>query len=744
MQLTQDQIKAQTELLSFLNSSDKAFVLKGHAGTGKEQPISTYVQTPTGKVMFGNLKVGDKVFTQSGKTTSVVGIYPQGIKPVYEIKFRDGTSTRCGLEHIWWVYPQKTGSKPRQMTTKDLIEKGLTFKSGQYKYRIPLTEPVEFPSKVTEFDPYLIGVLIADGYLAGTTSSFSCTDTDLEIVEEIKKTLHADYSINTSHTSNCKQYRIVDTAKHKANRLKNHLNALGLDVTSKDKFIPNEYMFLETSQRLRLLQGLMDTDGSSRNNRIAYSTVSKQLASDVQYLVQSLGGTAIIHTYDRTSEGKGVEYSVNIKTLFNPFLLERKAANWSLSTKNPPSRYITDITLIGEEEQMCIMVDDPSHLYLTDHFIVTHNTTLIKHVLQTYEDQRELNKIIDPNSARRYWVFTATTHKAVEALAESVQSEVRTIHSLLGLAVRNDYTTGKSFLYKKKDAAPVRDAIIVIDESSYIDDHLLHHIMTCTPDSKIIFMGDPNQLTPVKADTTPVFDQNFIEATLSQVVRQDANNPIQHVCAGFRKTIEESVGFPKITLCNEIQHVDKDTFEQLIKDEFSRPDWKQGDSKVLAWTNKTVQRLNKLLFKHCNNRTGFKAGDYVINNNHVGELKTDGEYQLDYVGKAESVGFKGSIIGILGREYFMPNSFDAHSKAKKKALQSNDVASMKIIMEDWVDLRPAYACTVNKSQGSTYQKVFIDLGDLAKCQDAIQLARLLYVAISRAKYQVIFTGDLKR
>ena len=114
-----------------------------------------------------DIKIGDKVvsYNETRRTTpinKVTNFWNQGIKPVYEIKFRDGTSTRCGLEHIWWVYPQKTGSKPRQMTTKDLIEKGLTFKSGQYKYRIPLTEPVEFPSKVTEFDPYLIGVLIAD------------------------------------------------------------------------------------------------------------------------------------------------------------------------------------------------------------------------------------------------------------------------------------------------------------------------------------------------------------------------------------------------------------------------------------------------------------------------------------------------------------------------------------------------------------------------------------------------------
>lgn len=370
--LNLEQTVAQKRLMDFLCNSDE--ILQGFAGCGKEQPISTYVQTPTGKVMFGNLKVGDEVFTQSGKTTIVIGIYPQGVKPVYEIKFRDGTSTRCGLEHSWWVYPPKTGSKPRQMTTKDLIEEGLTLKSGPYKYRIPLTEPVEFPSKVTEFDPYLIGVLIGDGYLTGSTPSFSCTDTDLEIVEEIKKNLHADYLINTSNVSNCKQYRIVDTSGHKINRLKNHLTEIGLNVLSKDKFIPNTYMLLETSQRLRLLQGLMDTGGTSCNNRIRYSTISKQLALDVQYLVQSLGGTAILYTHNRTNEGKGIEYSVNVKTTFNPFLLNRKAANRSYSAKNLPSRYITDITLIGEEEQMCIMVDDPSHLYLTDHFIVTHNT----------------------------------------------------------------------------------------------------------------------------------------------------------------------------------------------------------------------------------------------------------------------------------------------------------------------------------------------------------------------------------
>lgn len=375
----------------------------------------------------------------------------------------------------------------------------------------------------------------------------------------------------------------------------------------------------------------------------------------------------------------------------------------------------------------------------------TGKTALITHVHQAYVDTIPLRKIVTPKNIFSTWHFTATTNKAAEALEHALSlGQTQTIHSLLSLYVRQDYSTGETSIYRRKDAEPVEDAVIIIDEASYIDGTLLSYIQKCTPKSKVIFMGDPNQLTPVGSEDTPVFNRNFMQATLTEVVRQTKENPIQTVCIELRKTIEHSVGFPKITLCPEIQQLSKEDFEQAIKDEFTRSDWTQGDSKVLAWTNKAVQKYNTLLFKYCNQRSQFKQGDYVINNHYVKGLKVDAEYSIEYFKPTTEQGISGHIVELTGSNdtYFLPGKSKHYEKAKKAALETQNVQAVREISDSWVDLRPAYACTINKSQGSTYGKVFIDLGDLAKCRDALQKARLLYVGMSRAKFQVIFTGDL--
>jgi ATP-dependent exoDNAse (exonuclease V) alpha subunit len=91
---------------------------------------------------------------------------------------------------------------------------------------------------------------------------------------------------------------------------------------------------------------------------------------------------------------------------------------------------------------------------------------------------------------------------------------------------------------------------------------------------------------------------------------------------------------------------------------------------------------------------------------------------------------------------FLPVSLEAKKQRLREAEAQGDLSTVALINKTWIDLRAAYACTINKSQGSTYDKVFIDLDDLKRCNQPNTLARLLYVAVSRARYQVIFTGDL--
>lgn len=345
------------------------------AGSGKEQPLDTLIQTPVGPRQFGSLRVGDEVFGANGQVTTVTAIYPQGVKPVYEVTFRDGTSTRCGLEHNWAV---KNYKKYVTRTLAEILEMGILNSSGSAKFQIPLTLPVEYPDKALPIPAYVLGVIIGDGALSLTTPAVSVSDRDIEILHKLKACVPSVRFTEHRTGLNVAQYTMSDNTTHSTkksgNRFKSAIDSLQLNVTSRDKYIPSMYLQSGINDRMDLLRGLMDADGTTRNGRTSFSTMSCRLAKNIQTLVQSLGGTAII----RKPMKRDGEISVNIKTMFNPFLAcKYKASRWKAPLKNPPSRYITKVELIGEVEQMCITVAAEDALYLTDQFIVTHNTSTL-------------------------------------------------------------------------------------------------------------------------------------------------------------------------------------------------------------------------------------------------------------------------------------------------------------------------------------------------------------------------------
>jgi len=343
----------------------------GYPGAGKEQPISSIVICPSGEKKIGDIIVGDQVVGMDGLPKNVTGVYPQGMKDVYEITFSDGFSAKCGKDHLWTVINKR--GKASTVSLRDIIS-SYRYKCGQSRYKIPLCEPVNFTERKTSFDPYLIGVLIGDGYLCGESVSVSVANIDNFIFEKIKKTL-GNYTISERSTGlNVKQYNIKSGRN---NELKKHIKEIGLNVKSHEKFIPNMYKYASIEDREALLNGLMDTDGCCSKNRTSYSTKSEILADDICWLIQSLGGAAIKHMYDRTHHNKGIEYSVNVKTFKNPFTLPRKAQEWTLNAKVRMCRFIKDIRMLNyKEESVCIKVDAVDELYLTDNFIVTHNTSL--------------------------------------------------------------------------------------------------------------------------------------------------------------------------------------------------------------------------------------------------------------------------------------------------------------------------------------------------------------------------------
>ena len=353
----------------------------GYTGTGKSLPVTQVVQTPAGPRPIGELKVGDTAFARNGKRTRVIGVYPQGILKTFRMTFRDGTSTLCSADHLWSVQHRTAKNKEawQTKTTAELAESGLTFAPRGYKWKIPLCEPVQYVAKDLPVDPYVLGVLLGDGSLGDGKACFACSDVDSDIADRLLAKLGENYRLTKRTSAACPQYYIADDrsrAKGGKNELAHAIRDLGLAVLSGDKFIPEMYLRSSVADRVELLRGLMDTDGTSSGNRIRFSTTSRKLADGMCELVRSLGGVAILSADDRADEGKTLEYTVRVRVTFNPFHSLRKGSGWRASSKNPPVKYIESIIEEGEDEHVCIMVEDEEHLFMTNDYIVTHNTTL--------------------------------------------------------------------------------------------------------------------------------------------------------------------------------------------------------------------------------------------------------------------------------------------------------------------------------------------------------------------------------
>lgn len=358
---------------------------------GRAEPVSSLIPTPTGHKRMGDLKVGDEVYGRDGKVTKVTGVFPQGIVPVADVYFRDGSVVRCSKNHLWDTRTQSQRHRGQKFTTKttEEIQRTLRSKHGQRNHEVPtITSPVEFPRIEVPIDPYLLGCLLGDGTISSGSIQF--TTSDLELVTLIQDRLPSNVSIkpNKSSITGYDYYITKDSKAIPTNPLKEALRNLGVwGKTSSNKEVPELYLYNDSDTRLEVLRGLMDTDGSiflhrKRNDtmRMEFYSTSTALANNVKFLVESLGGTAKIRVKEVagsvSSTGLRYNHDINVVTIhlpetINPFRLSRKSEKFNPS---PVIRLIDNVIDAGEEECQCISVDSPDHLYLTGSFVVTHNT----------------------------------------------------------------------------------------------------------------------------------------------------------------------------------------------------------------------------------------------------------------------------------------------------------------------------------------------------------------------------------
>lgn len=374
-------------------------------------------------------------------------------------------------------------------------------------------------------------------------------------------------------------------------------------------------------------------------------------------------------------------------------------------------------------------------------------STLVRKIIDEIPRMIQMARMIDEDQKQYRIELTATTNKAAENLSELSGMDAVTIHSFLSLKLNTDHKTGKTSL-STRAGTQQSDAIIFIDEASFIDPELLGLIFQQTKDCKIIFIGDPYQLRTVGAFNTPVFDTTaFKNAALEQPVRQANGSPIIDLSIKFREAVKTGEPFRFKPDGHVIRRVDRDTFNAEVLAEFGRPDWKYKDSKVLAWTNKRVVQYNEFINEHKNGVPHFQKGDYAVNNNFVSQGKTS--VKTDALVHIQDISEMFEHHGVMGRDYtinntnfFRPERPEDVKDRIKKGRTNNEYEVLRVINDTWIDLRAVFAQTINKSQGSTYGKVYIDLDDIGKCRVKDQLYRMLYVGVSRARFHVIFTGDL--
>ena len=389
-------LKLDIELLGGWPKGTAIEVL-GPTGGGKAQPLYSKILTPTGFIEMRDIKVGDSVCSPDGTVTQVIGVFPQGEKDVYELTFDDGSKTRACGEHLWEIF-SKYSNTPEIMSTTDIVKQGVKTSDGWgNKFKIRRNKAVEFSKKSNlPLDPYLLGFLLGDGCLQKTSVRFSTADK--EIIEHVEKILEVtDGELTVKKVGNkieSYDYSIAKKnrdAKNKNNKVLDILRFLGLsEKRSHEKFIPEVYKLSTKEDRLALLQGLMDSDGCASTERgaLSFSTVSPKLKEDFTYLAKSLGFRCVwserLGRYKTATgvrkDGKLAYKAGLIQQDFDyiPFRLKRKVDNYvkNYSKSWYEFNFITSIEKVGKDLCQCIKVAHRDSLYITDDFIVTHNTTL--------------------------------------------------------------------------------------------------------------------------------------------------------------------------------------------------------------------------------------------------------------------------------------------------------------------------------------------------------------------------------
>ena len=424
------------------------------SGVGKAVPNYTVIPTPDGFRRVGDIRVGDRLFGKDGRPTTVTDVFPQASeKEVYKVTLSDGRVAECCAEHLW----EATGFGHRRSDTKAVTAECMRTRLERGKgIYIPVAEAVEYTEKKLPIDPYVMGVLLGNGCL--TCKCLTISSGNEFVTDKVSGILGPGYKFTRYSEKNYNYLLKKDGHLVMTSDFMRELPYLR--CTSGEKYIPTQYSTGSVQQRLRLMAGLMDTDGSvGDKGRLSFSTTSRRLAQDVAGLVRSLGMVATVGCHTRTNK-KSTEYIVRIqgdvamkvKMVTLPGKKER-IMKWMDAGRRCAMRRtirVLSVEKTGRKTGMtCFKVDAPDHLWLMNDYIVTHNSNAMLnfacenalrgneslYITLELSQSTVLARIIAMlTGIRASQISKGTSPKAMEAWTES---ERRRFHDLVDRDGRN-------------------------------------------------------------------------------------------------------------------------------------------------------------------------------------------------------------------------------------------------------------------------------------------------------------------
>jgi replicative DNA helicase len=334
-------------------------ILAARPSMGKAQPLDAPVLTPSGFVPMGRIHAGSSVIGADGKSHRILGVFPQGNKPVFRVRFSDGASVECCDEHLW----QTTTAAERSagassIKTLSEIRRSLRV-DGEPDHRVPAVAPIHFAARSERLllEPYLLGLLLGDGSLFNSRSGRRAPGPAPVSVDGLAAMGEPRTGLST---------------------LRLALEHYGLPDSSIESFIPADYLHADAPARLDLVRGVLDMAGEvvAGEQAVDFTTSSSRLAENVAYVARSLGAIVVPASTVARDGAPAFRLRLHFPDGVVPVTSTSHLTRWNTGRRRGVERFITAVEPVGRKPCQCILVDSDDHLYVTSDFVVTHNTAL--------------------------------------------------------------------------------------------------------------------------------------------------------------------------------------------------------------------------------------------------------------------------------------------------------------------------------------------------------------------------------